>query len=116
MPSYDICRPLLSGVVRGCLRLRDVQTVAVLSSICAAADLLTPAPAAVADEGPAASRRPTQPAGSHNSHNSLFSGIRATSHDSLLPGFRLPEESEVEEGEAAAGATAVAAAAAARLP
>ena len=80
------------------------------------------------DEGPAASRRPTQPAGSHNSpnHNSLFSGIRAVSHDSLLPGnpnpqgllpgFRLPEESEVEEGEAAAGATAVAAAAAARLP
>ena len=78
------------------------------------------------DEGPAASRRPTQPAGSHNSHNSLFSGIRAASHDSLLPGnpnphgllpgFRLPEESEVEEGKAAAGATAVAAAAAARLP
>ena len=113
MPSYDICRPLLSGVVRGCLRLRDVQTVAVLSSICAAADLLTPAPAAVADEGPAASRRPTQPAGSHNS---LFSGIRALSHDSLLPGFRLPEESEVEESEATAGATAVAAAAAARSP
>ena len=52
MPSYDICRPLLSGVVRGCLRLRDVQTVAVLSSICAAADLFTSAPAAVPDDGP----------------------------------------------------------------
>ena len=98
MPSYDICRPLLSGVVRDCLRRRDVQTAAVLSCVCAAADPFTCAPAAVAADGPGACRRSTQPSGSQNSHNSLFSGIRATSHDSLLPGFLLPEESEGDAG------------------
>ena len=118
MPSYDICRPLLSGVVRDCLRRRDVQTAAVLSCVCAAADPFTCAPAAVVADGPGASRRSTQPSGNHNSHNSLFSGIRATSHDSLLPGFLLPEESEGDAGssgewEAAARAAAATAAAAA---
>ena len=117
MPSYDICRPLLSGVVRDCLRRRDVQTAAVLSCVCAAADPVNCAPAAVAADGPGASRRSTSPPGSHSSHNSLFSGIRATSHDSLLPGFLLPEESEGDAGssgewEAAARAAAAAAAAA----
>ena len=115
MPSYDICRPLLSGVVRDCLRRRDVQTAAVLSCVCAAADPVNCAPAAVAADGPGASRRSTSPPGSHSSHNSLFSGIRATSHDSLLPGFLLPEESEGDAGssgewEAAARAAAAAAA------